>query len=162
MSEVNMQERVAGNVENNDPLPLNDVDGSEEIFSHEENQKPTLEESVEEVEGFLQPIVDGLSNLKKSELYDSILQILSTTNRSVKSKVSGVIDLFASKGIESERFTTEQWSEVAEKILKSVNTDTYDRLTSAIDGIHRQSTDVKTKLSLWSSAIDSFLAELAD
>ncbi|MBM9499681.1 hypothetical protein JWG44_05380 [Leptospira sp. 201903071] len=108
----------------------------------------------------MQPIIDALSDLKKFDLYESILQILSTENRVLKSNISGVIDLLASKGVESEKFPAEHWNEIAERIIKAVNTDSFDRLSSAIEGILHQTTDKKTKLSLWSSAIDSFLAEL--
>ncbi|PJZ51637.1 hypothetical protein CH380_19075 [Leptospira adleri] len=109
----------------------------------------------------MQPIIDGLSDLKKFDLYESILQILTTENRAFKSNISGVIDLLASVGVETEKFKAEHWTEFAEKIIKSVNTDAFDRLSSGIEGILHQTTDKKTKLSLWSSAIDSFLAELA-
>ncbi|WP_338063574.1 hypothetical protein, partial [Leptospira adleri] len=139
--------------------------GSETPPTSAENQSANSldNDSVEEEDatGILQPIIDGLSDLKKFDLYESILQILTTENRAFKSNISGVIDLLASVGVETEKFKAEHWTEFAEKIIKSVNTDAFDRLSSGIEGILHQTTDKKTKLSLWSSAIDSFLAELA-
>ncbi|WP_000005735.1 hypothetical protein [Leptospira interrogans] len=166
MSEVNTQDKEQTDLveENKNPIPPPVIPSEEEDKAPPpvKNQDRTLGESSEEVKGFLQPIIDGLSDLKKSELYDSILQMLLTANRGVKSNISGVIDLFASKGIETEKFTVEEWNELAEKIIKTVHTEKYDRLSSAIEGILHQGADKKTKLSLWSSAIDSFFAELAD
>ncbi|EKR89709.1 hypothetical protein LEP1GSC163_0163 [Leptospira santarosai str. CBC379] len=179
MSENNTQETPtevqngADPVENKNPIP-SPVIPNEEQEQSETQETPTEvqngadpeqnsdDEIEEEVKGILQPIIDGLPDLKKFDLYESILQILTMENREFKSSISSVIDLLASKGLESKKFTIDQWNNVfAEKIIKSVNTEIFDRLSSAMEGILHQTTDKKTKLSLWSSAIDSFLAELA-